>query len=651
VAKLELRSMPALLALCGAAWLCAAAGAAGAQECAECHADVAVPAAPHGDLGCTGCHADVDPSSHPGATLPTPREAAICASCHEVAHALQGSVHAGVPCTGCHGPAHALTPVSDAASPMSPPNQVHACGACHASPPGLVEGYLGSVHARGLLKAGLVSAPSCSSCHGAHDVRRVSDPASATSWQRVPQTCGKCHERLLRTWESQSAHGLAWGRHETGGPVCTTCHSSHRVINPSIGTGRFKTPEGCGGCHGGRYSTYRDGFHGEATELGFLTAATCSDCHTPHRSLAASDPASTVNPANLQKTCGACHGAVNASFVTFDPHADPRETSVHPAVHLTWLFMTALLVGVFGFFAVHDLLWLQRSLVAALRGELAELRADGGPYVRRFSRLQVWMHVVVVTTFLVLAATGLPLKYHHSGWAKLLSGAMGGLGTTRVLHRIAAVVTFGYFAVHLGNLAVRVLVHRERGLFFGWKSMVPRPKDFGDLLRNVRYFLYLGPRPRFDRWTYWEKFDYFAVFWGVLIIGFSGLMLWFPALFTRLLPGWTLNAAFVVHSEEALLAVGFIFLFHFFHTDLRPESFPLDPVIFTGGMPLERFKAERPEEYERLSHRMELERHLIEAPTPAALRRWRIFGFVALTVGLSLAFAILWSTLFQGSAP
>jgi hypothetical protein len=116
--------------------------------------------------------------------------------------------------------------------------------------------------------------------------------------------------------------------------------------------------------------------------------------------------------------------------------------------------------------------------------------------------------------------------------------------------------------------------------------MVPRGKDFTDFVGNFRWFLYLGRRPRFDRWTYWEKFDYFAVFWGVAIIGFSGLVLWFPQFFTTFLPGWFLNAAHVVHSDEALLATGFIFIFHFFHTHLRPETFPLDPVIFTGRIPL-----------------------------------------------------------------
>ena len=108
--------------------------------------------------------------------------------------------------------------------------------------------------------------------------------------------------------------------------------------------------------------------------------------------------------------------------------------------------------------------------------------------------------------------------------------------------------------------------------------MVPQPRDLLDLWAMMKYFLYLGPRPKFDRFTYWEKFDYMGVFWGVAMIGISGLVLWLPTFFTKFLPGWALNAAYVIHSDEALLATGFIFMFHFFHTHLRPEAFPMDTV-------------------------------------------------------------------------
>ena len=96
----------------------------------------------------------------------------------------------------------------------------------------------------------------------------------------------------------------------------------------------------------------------------------------------------------------------------------------------------------------------------------------------------------------------------------------------------------------------------------------------------MKWFVGKGPRPNYGRWTYWEKFDYLAVFWGVAIIGFSGLVLWFPVFFTKFFPGWVINVSQIIHSDEALLAVGFIFTVHFFNTHFRPEAFPMDTVIF-----------------------------------------------------------------------
>ncbi len=192
-------------------------------------------------------------------------------------------------------------------------------------------------------------------------------------------------------------------------------------------------------------------------------------------------------------------------------------------------------------------------------------------------------------------------------------------------------MTFGYFAWHLGALAYAWVVDKQRGFFWGPRSMVPQPRDLLDLWAMTKYFLYIGPRPKFDRFTYWEKFDYMGVFWGVAVIGISGLVLWLPTLATTFLPGWALNAAYVIHSDEALLATGFIFLFHFFHTHLRPEAFPMDTVVFTGRMPLEAFKEERPLEYERLVAQGKLEELMAPAPTAAERLRAYVFGFTTLT--------------------
>jgi cytochrome b subunit of formate dehydrogenase len=214
-----------------------------------------------------------------------------------------------------------------------------------------------------------------------------------------------------------------------------------------------------------------------------------------------------------------------------------------------------------------------------------------------------------------------------------------------VLHRLCAIITFGYFAWHLGMLAWDVLVRKQRGFFWGPRSMVPQPRDLVELWAMVKYFLYIGPRPKFDRFTYWEKFDYMGVFWGVAVIGMSGLILWMPTLASSVLPGWALNAAYVVHSDEALLATGFIFLFHFFHTHLRPEAFPMDTVVFTGRVPLEAFKEERPLEYARLVAEGKLDERIVPAPSAVQMRVAYVFGFTALVVGIVLAVFIFWGLL------
>ena len=175
-----------------------------------------------------------------------------------------------------------------------------------------------------------------------------------------------------------------------------------------------------------------------------------------------------------------------------------------------------------------------------------------------------------------------------------------------------------------------------------WRSSPARPRscsrpgDLKEVVQSIKWFFGIGPQPHYGRYTYWEKFDYFAVFWGVMIIGSTGLVLWFPEFFTRILPGWSVNVATIIHSDEALLAVGFIFTIHFFNTHFRPDKFPMDPVIFTGRMTVDELKYDKPGEYERLKETGELEEHIVE-PIPADLEKpVKIFGFIALIVGLTL---------------
>jgi cytochrome b subunit of formate dehydrogenase len=180
---------------------------------------------------------------------------------------------------------------------------------------------------------------------------------------------------------------------------------------------------------------------------------------------------------------------------------------------------------------------------------------------RYYFRLNLYhriLHGMVITSFLGLALTGLPLKYSATGWGRTLSTALGGPFVAGYLHRVFAVVTFLYFALHLGYVA-RLVLRRDGGVFWGPMSMVPQPRDAVQLYQHVRYFLGLGQRPRFDRWTYWEKFDYWAVFWGMAIIGSSGAMLAFKETVAAYAPGWVFNVATLVHGEEAFLAAVFLF--------------------------------------------------------------------------------------------
>ncbi|MBI2207578.1 MAG: hypothetical protein HYU41_27415 [Candidatus Rokubacteria bacterium] len=258
----------------------------------------------------------------------------------------------------------------------------------------------------------------------------------------------------------------------------------------------------------------------------------------------------------------------------------------------------------------------------------------------RFNLYHRILHGMVIVSFLGLAVTGLPLKYAHTGWGQTLSAVVGGPFVAGYLHRVFAIVTFTYFALHLGYVA-RLVLRRERGLFWGPGSMVPQPHDAVQLYQHVRYFLGLGPRPRFGRFTYWEKFDYWAVFWGVSIIGGSGLMLWFPTFFSQFLPGWVFNVAIIIHSDEALLATGFIFTIHFFNGNLRPEKFPMDPVIFTGRVEEDEFRRDHPEEYERLRAEDRLDARRADPPPLWMRNLARVIGFTGLTVGLVLVGLII----------
>ena len=268
-----------------------------------------------------------------------------------------------------------------------------------------------------------------------------------------------------------------------------------------------------------------------------------------------------------------------------------------------------------------------------------------GRHVLRFGRVDRVLHGFLMLSFLGLAGTGMPVLFSDAGWALRLAGLFGGLAGAHLLHRVFASIMIVVFATHVGRLLLRVVVRKDYSIFWGPGSMVPQPSDLRDMYQQFRWFFGQGPRPVFDRFTYWEKFDYWAVFWGMGIIGGSGLLLWFPVFFSHLVPGWVYNIALLVHGEEALLAVGFIFTIHFFNSHLRPEKFPMDMVIFTGRVAEHDLAEERPAEYAR--HAAAGSVPYATAPSPRSWLVGRVVGTAAVVIGLSLVALILYAVSTQ----
>jgi cytochrome b subunit of formate dehydrogenase len=273
--------------------------------------------------------------------------------------------------------------------------------------------------------------------------------------------------------------------------------------------------------------------------------------------------------------------------------------------------------------------------------------ARPGRWYQRFTIAERVLHALLMLTFVGCALSGLPLIFADRSWAVTLARILGGFQGAGLIHRVCAVVMIGVFVAHIVLVLRRAVVSRNvLGILWGPDSMVPQPQDGLDLYHQFRWFIGLGPRPQFGRWTYWEKFDYWAVFWGMAIIGGSGVLLWFPFFFGNLLPGWVFNIAALVHGEEALLAVGFIFTIHFFNGHLRPDKFPMDTVVFTGRISEHELKSERALEYQRLVVGGALQANEASPPTAAAQMFGWYVGGATVILGLIVTLLIIYSVLF-----
>ncbi len=393
-------------------------------------------------------------------------------------------------------------------------------------------------------------------------------------------------------------------------------------------------------------SRYAISMHGALTELGYEPAATCSDCHGAHDILPIPDPASKLSSSNRLETCRECHPEAARNFLDFDPHADHHNPDRDPVLYWVYVVLMTLLISTFSFFGLHCVLWFVRSLIDVAKNGRPKSLVPGDVAYVRFRPFHRVAHTVMVMSFLGLALTGLPLKYSQCEWAKTLADVLGGFESTAVMHRIFGAVNIGCVVVYLFRMFGRLLIGPANGaprrsLVFGPDSLVPTRRDLKDFLKMLRWFFGRGPKPTFERWAYWEKVDFWGACADIVIIGLTGLILWFPNLFCAYLPGKVLNIAKVIHSTQALLATGFVFAIHFFSTHLRPEKFPMDMSVLTGLVSQEELREERPEYLDRMQRSGNLEELKTTVPPRDVFLFMILGGSVALLLGLGLLAGIL----------
>jgi predicted CXXCH cytochrome family protein len=617
----------------------------------------------HKNIPCVKCHTDIDPKRHrPCETAGT----VDCSNCHaQMAEDYFESNHGmayvqkdpDAPyCSYCHG-THMVLSHLDERDKTYRSNIPQLCGDCHGKldHPAMTRtgvgnafvDYSSSVHGQGLIKKGLLPSAICTDCHSTHFILGHEDERASIHFKNVPATCATCHKGIYDEY-AESIHNISSTDQEQKLPTCEDCHSSHKIKEIQQDQFMTEVTHQCGTCHEDLSETYTETLHGKAYTLGYLKAARCSDCHGAHDVQKVDDPDSHVGFNRVVETCQKCHPDANRRFTGYLTHATHHDKQKYPILYFTFWAMTSLLIVVFSFFGLHTLLWMPRSFKHLKEKRKAE-KIHKRYYIQRFTLDQRIMHIFVILSFMGLALTGMMLKFANMPWAQTLADLFGGVQAAGRIHRISAVITFGYFFVHISSM-IRTKFRTKttwRQMILGKRSLWFNKKDLKDFIGSMKWFLGLGSRPDYGRWTYWEKFDYMAVFWGVGVIGLSGLILWFPEFFTKILPGWLINVAMIVHSDEALLAVGFIFTIHFFNTHLRPESFPLDPVIFTGLVPLDEYKEDRPEEFKYLKESGRLKKSVeLREISPKRMLAVRIFGYTFLSIGIFLIVLIIYSMLF-----
>ena len=520
-----------------------------------------------------------------------------------------------------------------------------------------IDSYMDSIHAKPNRKDQSRTNATCYNCHNAHYIFPKESMERVEARLSIPDVCGQCHTQQRNDYFT-SVHGMEVKENSNlNVAVCTDCHTTHNIDSPKKDSMRLTITQNCGNCHDKQLKTYMGTYHGQVNRLGYAHTAKCFDCHGSHKVKRVDDPASMVHANNRLETCQTCHEDADEGFVGFHPHGNTHDFERYPNMWIASKFMIGLLAVVFAFFWTHAALWFYREYKDRKEGkhekhiDVTDLPNTEGKHFRRFSWGWRALHLALVIGVMVLVLTGMTVLYADSWWAPTIMKLIGGPEVAATLHRFGAMTFIGVFIGHLIAIAYCIIRKCKTWAWFGPRSLLPNWQDFKDAAAMFRWFFGKGERPIFDKWAYWEKFDYWAPFWGLTIVGVSGLMMWFPGITSSYLPGWVFNVATIVHGEEAFLAAVFLFTVHFFNSHFRPDKFPQDIAMFTGTVPLEEYKREHTLEYERLVETGEIELYLVDAPSQPMTTGSKILGAFLILTGLFLLALVVmgfWGNVFYG---
>lgn len=572
----------------------AAAGSGGCKDCHGTHMSRTL------NGGCGTCHGDVErtfaQSAHGRALRSWVRGAPHCFSCHksDVVNHREGRSQAELKIA-----------------------QEKMCLSCHLKDPKVagrtvpgarfVDAYTKSIHSSELLK-GNGNAANCVDCHGAHEMEKGISPTASVNKAHIPATCGKCHSAIEKEY-SQSIHGVAAAKGNMDSPVCTDCHGEHSIYRHddprSPVAPRNLSAKVCGTCHSSvklsekygiasdRFQTFSDSYHGLAIRGGSLNAANCASCHGAHGIKPSSDRTSPVNKRNLPATCGKCHPGANTRFAVGKVHLTVTPEK-EPLLYIIGLAYVLLIVATIGGMLAHNGLDLYKKWRRHV--DAHDLH---GLYVRMSVSERI-QHALLAVSFVALAITGFMLHYPDAWWVKGIRSLSPDVFDLRsLLHRVAAVVMVAAALYHVYYVR---FTSRGRELI---RDLMPTRQDARELVQMVKHLLGRTPdKPRFGRFGYIEKSEYWALVWGTVIMTLTGVVMWmentFIALLTKL--GW--DVARTIHFYEAWLAVLAIIVWHLYFVIFNPDVYPMNAAWLTGTLPEDVVAEEHPLEYEQLKQRL-----------------------------------------------